>query len=45
VYKIGYYDLFGNTVEYDGDVATDLDANEEIPVEALEMADYIGEEL
>lgn len=44
-FKIGYYELFGNTIEYDGDIVIDLDANEELPLEALEIAEYIGEEL
>jgi hypothetical protein len=44
-YQIGYYELFGNTLEYDGDTVMDLDANEELPLEALDMAEYIGEEL
>ena len=40
--KKGMYDLEGNTVEYDGEVAYDLDSREEIDLDYLEvMGDYI----
>lgn len=42
----GYYEVFGNIVEVEGDSAFDIDANEEIPIE-LVIADgtFIGEEI
>ena len=42
MYKEGIYDFMGNTVRYEDGIAFDLDANEEIPEEALELADYVG---
>lgn len=45
--KIGYYEVFGNTVHYEGGATgDDLDSMEEIPVDVIEdMGEYIGEEL
>ncbi len=45
--KYGYYELFGNTVEYfGGDYGLDLDSMEDIPVELIEaMGEFIAEDL
>lgn len=43
---VGYYELWGNTVYYDGAVAHDIDANEEVdPLLLLVVGEFIGEEL
>ena len=44
---IGYYEFLGNTVLYEGGrTATDIDANEEIPIDLLYYhAEYLGEEI
>lgn len=46
-YKHGYYDLFGNTVEYfGGGIGLDLDSREEYPMYfVIENGEYIGESL